>query len=194
VEWLRQVVEAEFAWLSILWNDVILASINAVFTWIWESLLLPLLEWMLDWALDWLEDIADWAIAQIAALLGLNHAPTVRELIRDIWMFLTGILEELGLEFDSALDLFDAIGEVLGVLLTGWMRSLSGDTEADFGESLGGLAAYLWRGVRWVDETITDTPLMAVNLIAMGAIVWGLVVYTIAKFNKLADRFIDTLF
>jgi hypothetical protein len=74
---------------------------------------------------------------------------------------------------------------VFGVLIEGMRAGLTGDTELDMGESLGGFAAYLWRGVEFINTVVADTPLAGLNVVALGIIAWGLAAWSVKRFTKI---------
>jgi hypothetical protein len=108
---------------------------------------------------------------------------------RDAGIFLQAAWIEAGYEFDSLMLLLQETASVFGVLIVGFRGVATGDSELDFGESLGGLAAYLWRGVSFINDVVSFTPLSALNIVALGIITIGLAQWTVKKFVGMLEHF-----
>lgn len=183
--WLRETYRAFGNWLgeslqNIVFSGQTLGSwlrsqLLTLAEWFWEDIILELIFWIMDQA-------------EAAGIIGEDTIDRLRLLWRDAVIFIDALETELSYQFDDLQALATETGNVFWVLLTGWQSSLSGDAELDMGEDLGGLAAYLWRGVQFVDEVVTITPLSALNIVALGVIAWGLGAWTIQKFLSMAER------
>lgn len=185
--WFVEVLTGGFNWFSVNLQAGRL-SIRNILEWLAWEIFYPIPQWLASVTSTGWEGLADWILTHVSAFLNLAEPLSVRAIIRDAELFWRAIQEELGLEVQSLLLLLQQTGEVFGVLITGYRASLAGEVSADFGQSLGGLAVYLWAGVRWVDEAIQGTPLTAINLLAMGVISWGLITWTIGKFSRMLSK------
>jgi hypothetical protein len=183
--WLRETYRAFGNWLgeslqNIVFSgetlgDWIRSQIITLADWFWEDIILELVNWAMDQAIA-------------AGLVGEDTLYRLRLLWRDADIFIAALEQELAYEFNDLQALAQETGNVFWVLLTGWQSSLSGDAELDMGEDLGGFAAYLWRGIAFVDDVVSLTPLSALNIVALGIIGWGLGTWTINRFLSMAER------
>jgi hypothetical protein len=186
LEWLRQVYVAFFNWLGLNFNRF-RDAIPTIAEW-WWNVVLGVIGWIID---SLIGPIFGWLLDQLLATLGIGEDAREAFMVlwRDAGIFLQAAWIEAGYEFDSLTTLLSETTGVFGVLITGLRGVATGETELDFGESLGGLAGYLWRGVEFINETITFTPLSALNIVALGIITIGLAQWTVKKFVGMLERF-----
>jgi hypothetical protein len=180
LEWMRQSASIILAWVYRQIRNAFESVVNIA-----------------SWAGRWWGDFARWLaswwiyglsliLEHFLALFGIEIDPMA--LWRDFKIFIDAVGEEIGYEFDSLLLLLNDVGEVFGVIFTGWWGSLSGDATQDFGQGMGGLGGFIWRGVAWVGEAIDGTPLTALNFVSMGVLAWGLFTHTTEKISKIFSR------
>jgi hypothetical protein len=183
--WLRETYKAFGNWLGESLQNIVFSGETLgewlrsqfieIADWFWEDILLELIHWAMDQA-------------EAAGLISEDMIWRLRFLWRDADMFIDAIEDELLYEWNDLQALAGQTADVFWVLLVGWQSSLSGDAELDMGESLGGFAAYLWRGVEFVDEVVTITPLSALNIVGLGIIGWGLGAWTLSRFVSMLER------
>jgi hypothetical protein len=186
MEWLRQVYQAFFTWLGLNFQNL-RDSIPNIATWLWGALrnIGSFIVYNLLWPL------AQWILEHVAAALGIGNdtIDQARAIWRDAYLFLIAAQEEASYEFDDLMLLMGETANVFGVLITGFRGSVTGTAELDFGEDLNGLAAFLWRGVEFINDTVSLTPLSALNIVALGIITIGIAQWTIQKFVSMLERF-----
>lgn len=182
LEWFRQAASIIMDWFSRSGRNM-LSSIRRILIW-WRDAIYGVINWLAAW---WLRGV-EVMVNHLLALLGIGAEVDLVGLWRDGRIFLRNIWLELGYEFDSLMTLLDETGEVLNVLIIGWRGSLDGNAEVDFGENMGGLGGFLWRGVNWVGEAIEGTPLTALNFVAMGVLAWGLILYTGQSITRMLEK------
>lgn len=180
MEWMRQSASVILSWIYRQIRNAFESVVN-IASWAgrwWGSFA----EWLASWWIYGLNLIVE----HFLALFGIEIDPMA--LWRDFKIFIDAVGEEIGYEFDSLLLLLNDVGEVFGIVFTGWWGSLSGDATQDFGQGMGGLGGFIWRGVEWVGEAIDGTPLTALNFVSMGALAWGLFTHTTEKISKIFSR------
>lgn len=185
LEWLRQVYVAFFNWLGLNFTrfrnaiptiaDWFWSLLLAVLGWVAEKLLLPAITWLMEHVLE-------------ALGIGEDALEIAGDIWRDLSIFVGASAIEAGYEFESLMLLLTETASVFGVLITGFRGVATGTSELDFGENLNGLAAYLWRGVAFINETVSLTPLSALNIVALGVITIGLAQWTISRLLKMLER------
>jgi len=109
------------------------------------------------------------------------------DLMDAIWsealLFWDEITLEIDAEFDDVLLLLQNTANVLLVLVNGVRSGVSGSTVGYIGGDFTGVGAFIWEGVDFLNTATANTPLTALNLIAMGAIALTLMQWTIRKFT-----------
>jgi hypothetical protein len=185
LEWLRQVYTAFFNWLGLNFTHF-RDAIPVVAEWLW-NVLAGMGLWMIE---RLIVPLVVWIIERIFDLLGIGGdvRTTLTSIFYDVTTFMASLWLEIKYEFDSLVLLLTETTGVFGVLITGVIGVGTGESELDFGESLGGLAGYLWRGVAFINEVVTFTPLSALNIVALGIIAIGLAQWTIRKFVSTLER------
>lgn len=182
LEWYRQSYNAILQWFWRNWRNG-LQSIKNILLWVWQF-------WTggLEFIGSlWLRGV-ELLLEHVLALFGIAADIDLMGLFRDGRIFLQNIRYEVQLEFESLLTLLDETAEVLEVLFIGWSGALAGDVQADFGENMGGLGAFIWKGVDWVGEAIDGTPLTALNIISLGVLAWGLITYTLETISRILEK------
>lgn len=182
LEWYRQSYNAILQWFWRNWRNG-LQSIKNILLWLWQF-------WTggLDFMGSlWLRGV-ELLLEHVLAFFGIAADVDLLGLFRDGRIFLQNIRYEVQLEFESLLTLLDETAEVFEVLFIGWSGALSGNVQADFGENMGGLGAFIWKGVDWVGEAIDGTPLTALNIISLGILAWGLITYTVATISRILEK------
>ena len=185
LEWFRQCFVSFFSWLGMNFNRL-RDAIPVVAEWFW-SLLLAVLGWVAE---KLLLPAVTWLMQHVLEALGIGEdaMEIARAVWRDLSIFVAASALEAGYEFESLTLLLTETAGVFGVLITGFRGVATGSSELDFGESLGGLAAYLWRGVEFINESVSLTPLSALNIVALGVITVGLAQWTISRLLKMLER------
>jgi len=183
IEWYRQLFILAIAWVV---RQIVnfYTSISNIIDWIVSEIVVPVVEWFRDLFVE----IAAWIIGHVLAVISVVTGIDLLQIWSDARIFMQALGDELSLEFNSFLLLFGSLYDVLAVMITGWRGSLAGDATADFGQGLGGFAAYLWVGVDWVNDAIEGTPLTALNFVAMGIIAWGLVQFTLGRVRSWMEK------
>lgn len=182
IEWYKQLFSQFSAWLWRQIRNSFTSFKNAVD---WLSVAFyRIVEWINDLFIQGLA----WVIEHVNAVLSAVTGIDLLQIVRDSLIFMRAIRDELSTEFQSFLQLFSSTYDVFEVLITGYRGALFGDAKADFGQGMGGYAVYLWTGVEWISEAIDDTPLTALNFVAMGLITWGLIGFTLGKGKKWIEK------
>ncbi len=184
LRWFRETISAYMAW----WLDGMISIILSGQTlgeWLRDQLI-TLAEWLWhDISLDLIEWFFDQAVA--AGLIGEDAANRILWMFRNVDVWINAVMDEARYEFQSAILLFQETFTVFAVLLDGMSTGLMGEDELAMGEALGGFAAYLWRGVEFINDVVAGTPLSALNVVALGIITWGLITWTIGRFGKMLE-------
>ncbi len=102
----------------------------------------------------------------------------------DMLYFWDEIQAEMGLEMSSGMLLLQNLGNVLIVLINGVRDGLTSESVAYLGTDFDGVGAFLWEGVNFVNTALADTPLVALNVIALAAITLALMQWTLKKFSE----------
>ncbi|MCD4737784.1 MAG: hypothetical protein K8R89_00800 [Anaerolineae bacterium] len=182
IEWYKQLFSLASAWL---WRQIVsyYTSIRNAIDWLSVAFYK---------VMEWLNDIFTlglaWWIGHINAVISAVTGIDLLQIVQNSRIFIRALGDEISLEFHSFLQLFGSTYDVFAVLVTGYRGALFGDTKADFGQGMGGYAMYLWAGVEWVSDAIDDTPLTALNFVAMGLITWGLIGFTLGKGRKWIEK------
>jgi hypothetical protein len=184
IVWLREVYRSFGLWLGESLQNMLLSGRNlgewardqliTLAEWLWEDIIVELITWLMDQAIA-------------AGLIGERTAQDIQMLFRNLHLFLVALGEEIGFELQSAAQLGNEILNVFGVLISGVRSSFTGTDELDMGEDLGGFANYLWRGVELINDVVESTPLAGLNIVALGAIAWGLSTWTLHRFRKIIE-------
>ncbi len=188
-QWLSETIRAIILWLVESWSNILQSLLfsgsnfgewlrNQLVTfaeWLWYDILLAIISWFMDQAVA-------------AGLIGEDAVDRILWMFRngDIWM--QAVADEVIFEIQSAGMLFSDIVTIFSVLLEGLSSGLQGDDVLDMGEDLGGFAAYLWRGVQFINEIVAATPLAGLNVVALGIITWGLGTWTVHRFGKMLQK------
>jgi hypothetical protein len=182
--WLRKTFEAFGTWIVESWQGILFSGRTGG-QWLGDQLI-AIAEWLWD---DVIEELVLWLMQQLeaAGVVGQDTVQRVMFLFRNVDIWIAAAADEIEYEFDSSLQLFTSIVEIFEVLIAGLRAGLTGEEELDMGEDLGGFAAYLWRGVEFINDIVASTPLAGLNLVAMGAITWGLATWTIRRFGKMLE-------
>lgn len=185
LEWFRQCFVSFFSWLGMNFKRL-RDAIPVVAEWFW-SLLLAVLGWVAE---KLLLPAVTWLMQHVLEALGIGEDAMViaRAIWRDLSVFVAAAAIEAGYEFESLTLLLTETAGVFGILITGFRGVATGTSELDFGEELNGLAAYLWRGVEFINESVSLTPLSALNIVALGVITIGLAQWTISRLLKMLER------
>lgn len=185
LEWFRQCFVAFFNWLGLNFSRF-RDAIPVVAEWLW-NVLAGMGLWMIERLII---PFVVWIIERIFDLLGIGGdvRTTLTSIFYDVITFMASLWLEIKYEFDSLVLLLTETTSVFGVLITGVIGVGTGESELDFGESLGGLAGYLWRGVAFINDVVTFTPISALNIVALGILTIGLAQWTIRKFVSTLER------
>jgi hypothetical protein len=180
--WLKESFRAFSVWLRSALGNLIFSGrsfgewlrdqLIELAGWLWEDIILEVIEWAIQQA-------------EAAGLIGEDAVTRLLWMFRNADIWLDAAMDEAAYELDSALLLLEEMAAVFGVLIEGMRAGLTGDTELDMGESLGGFAAYLWRGVEFINTVVADTPLAGLNVVALGIIAWGLAAWSVKRFTKI---------
>jgi len=182
--WLRETVRSIMTWFWTSLSNFVLSGktfgewlgsiVVTIAEWFWDDIVVELIEWAFDQAVA-------------AGLIGEDAADRILWMFRDVDIWLAAAADEADYEFDSALLLLEETVSVFGVLLEGMRTGLTGEEVLDMGEDLGGFAAYLWRGVEFINDVVAATPLSGLNIVALGTIFWGLATWTTTRVGKMLE-------
>ena len=182
--WLRRTFEAFGRWIIEQWTNALFSGrtvtqwladqLIAIAEWLWEDIILELVLWIMEQL-------------EAAGLIGSDTIQRIMWMLRNIDIWLEAAADEIEYELNSAFQLFGDIVTIFDVLIAGIQTGLAGEQELDMGEDLGGFAAYLWRGVDFIDDVVDGTPLVGLNVVAMGVIAWGLAQWSLKRFGKMLE-------
>jgi len=159
LDWLGYSFADFFQWLGGVFGDFGLflgAILEAVLEWIGQQLGFD--PFFLLQELDWLWD--------------------------ETLLFWDEIQDEAGSEFSDLLLLLQSMGNVMIVLVNGVREGVTGETVAYIGTDFEGIGEFIWIGVDFLNEAVENTPLTALNIIALAAITFSLVQWTLKKFGE----------
>jgi len=184
IAWLRETFRTFGQWLGDSLANMLLSGrtlgewlrdqLLTLAEWAWEDIILELITWMMDQAVA-------------AGLIGEDAADRILWMFRNVDLWLAAAADEIDYELQSAMTLLQETLNIFGVLLAGLRSGVTGTDELDMGEELGGFAAYLWRGVEFINEVVEGTPLAGLNVVALGIIFWGLSTWTLRRFGKMLE-------
>jgi hypothetical protein len=137
-------------------------------------------ETIAEWLLRLLTEILYWIFDQLG--WGTGMLDDARLILDELLLFLDAIIEEANFEFGQLLALLRDAGNILLIPVQGFRGSLSGSNQADIGLGSTGYAGYIWQGMQFMNEKIQNTPLPALNILALGVITLGLVQWTLKKY------------
>jgi len=130
-----------------------------------------------------LEAVLEW----IGEQLGFDPFFLLTEL-DSLWdetlLFWDEVQDEVGSESSDLLLLLQNMGNVMIVLVNGVRGGVTGETIAYIGTDFDGIGEFIWIGVDFLNEAIENTPLTALNIVALAAITLSLVQWTIKKFGE----------
>jgi len=179
---------------------------SGLYSWVeWFALLIGnILDWfgfnipeIAEWFPRNFDEFARWLayllrgfVFWLAEALGLDPW-VVWDVIRLVWnearLFWEEILIEIDIETDNAILLLQNTANVFITLANGVRSGVSGDEIAYIGEDFSGIGGFIWTGVDFVNEAVDMTPISGLNIIALGVIAWGLLVWTGKKFVKIIE-------
>jgi hypothetical protein len=184
VLWLRESSRAFFSWLGSSLSNILLSGRNigewlrdqliTLAEWLWEDIIVELITWLMDQAVA-------------AGMIGEDAANRILWMFRNADLWMQAAADEIDYELQSAMTLLQETLNIFGVLLAGMRSGVTGTDELNLGEVLGGFAAYLWRGVSFINEVVESTPLAGLNIVALGVIFWGLSTWTLKRFGKILE-------
>lgn len=168
LEWLALTLTTFLDWMGI--------NVNEIFEWFPRNgersiaWLYDLFEQFVFWLAEQL-DMDPYAILDIVRLIGAEAT-----------LFWRLIEDEAWAEFQDLLLLLQNTANVLIVLIDGVREGVSGENVAYIGQDFSGVGQYIWIGVEFINDVISQTPLSALNLVALGVITIGLTQWTIKRF------------
>ena len=140
---------------------------------------------------SWLESLVREFVFWLAEQLNLDPYEvwsTMSAILYEMKLFWQEIMLELEIEFDNALVLLENTANVFIVLADGVRSGVSGNRVEYIGKDFSGVGAYIWTGVDFINEMIDATPLSALNIIALGVLAFGLMVWTGKKFSHILEQ------
>jgi hypothetical protein len=135
---------------------------------------------ILEWLVRLLTEILYWFFDQMGWGTGILDDTGL--ILDDLLLFLDAIIEEANFEFGQLLALLRDAGNILLLPVQGFRRALAGSNQADIGLGSTGYAGYIWQGMEYMNARIQNTPLPALNVLALGVITLGLVQWTLKKY------------
>lgn len=135
-----------------------------------------MLEELVAWVVQEMGGDPDWLISTIDYLI--THVSDFRE----------AILLELQAEFDDLLLLLRSTGGVFQELLSGVVGAIGGTAVADLGFRQSGYSGLVWKGMAFVNSSLQNTPMLALNLVALGIIALELTQWTIKRLVAMLER------
>jgi hypothetical protein len=133
-----------------------------------------------EWFLRLLTELLYWIFDQLG--WGTGILDDARLILDELLLFIDAIFEELNYETGQLMALLRETGNVLLIPIQGFRSALGGGTTADIGIGAGGYAGYIWQGMEYMNARIQNTPLPALNVLALGVITLGLVQWTLKRY------------
>jgi hypothetical protein len=133
-----------------------------------------------QWFLRLIEELIYWIFDQLG--WGTGILDDARLILDELLLFIDAIFEELNYETGQLMALLRETGNVLLIPIQGFRSALGGSTTADIGIGAGGYAGYIWQGMEYMNARIQNTPLPALNVLALGVITLGLVQWTLKRY------------
>lgn len=139
--------------------------------------------------LDWLlYDIVAWLADQFG-IMPNDIFDLLYDIVYEARLFWLEMVAEMESEMSDALHLLVNMADVLIVLASGVREGVTGDSIAYIGSDFEGLGGFIWDGVDFVNEVADMTPLSGLNILALGIITFGLMVWTGKKFLRMLESF-----
>jgi hypothetical protein len=143
-------------------------------------------EIFVQWFIRLLLEILAWILEQF----GVEAAFLVdlRDLIYyDLMAFVEAVAMEVRLEWAELVRLMQATGDIFLILINGFSSGVSGTEVAPLGQDVGGIGQFIWDGVDFFNNAIQGTPLIALNILALGILAFGLGQWTLQKFLSILE-------
>lgn len=113
---------------------------------------------------------------------------TIDYLVEHVTYFREAILTELQAEFSDLLYLLGATGGAFQEIISGVVGAIGGTEVADLGFRQSGYSGLLWRGMQFVNSSLQNTPMLALNFIGLAIIALGLLQWTIKRLVGILER------
>ncbi len=138
----------------------------------------------------WIKEIVNAVIWWIADLLDMDPYDLI-DMLMLIWneagLFFEAIRIEVMIEIKNAGRLFIDMADVFIILGSGVREGVSGNRIELIGTDMTGLGAYIWDGVDFLNEVLADTPMSALNVVLLGAMAFGLLIWTGIKLKNVIE-------
>lgn len=133
-----------------------------------------------SWILELINDLLVWLIGQIFGLSPADSQDILNAIWYEFWLFWEAVGREVDMEFATLLELLRNTANILILLFSGFREAISGNDIPSIGEEIAGSEA-IWEGVDFLNEVISTTPLVALNIAALGIIGFNLTGWTFKR-------------
>jgi hypothetical protein len=138
------------------------------------------------WFIRFVLEILAWVLEQFGIEAGF--LVDLRDMIYyDLSIFLDAVVTEIELEFNELIRLLEDTAGVFLILINGFSGGVSGDEIAPIGRDVSGVGQFIWRGFDFFNEAIQNTPLIALNILALGILAFGLGEWTLQKLLSMLE-------
>lgn len=139
----------------------------------------------------WLNDLLLWvavdvvptsvgAVLDVMAIAINNSGQIMQFLVNQFVATLDDVIDLLGI----VIGMISFVIELLADLIAGLKAALDSDTTQDLFQTT---APYFWRGLQFFEDTVSETPLLLLNLAAIGFMAVNLLFWTIGQVSGLVD-------
>jgi hypothetical protein len=142
------------------------------------------------WFIRFVLEILAWILEQFG--IDAGFLVDLRDIIYlDLLVFLDNVATEIELEFNELVRLLQNTADIFLILINGFSGGVSGTEIAPLGQDMGGVADFIWAGVDFFNEAIQGTPLVALNVLALGILAFGLGQWTLQKFLSMLEALLQ---
>ena len=157
----------------------------------WRDWIYDLLTKLGQWASDWATAVGDFLahlvlmVTRFINAIIVAYALTITGWISALAVFL-GLIDQALQGLIGAVNMVFYLVDLIGGLITGMKGAINSDSVAELYRDAPGLM-YFWRGIEFFEDTAGASPLVYLNLVAIGFIGYNLVLWSIGQVADLME-------